>query len=159
MGCGKMSHLGCGAGACLRQYAAFTGGGVRRTIGSGLRSRRIALRNPPSRHLRNPASGERNLHSAVCADLYCTAPVTVAFPGKFACPGLVAPVLPRQDSRPGGYPLVPGCSTTMTPSTAKISAATPWISGNGSILVMRSPNSTAGTLAIIMPSVVPATTA
>jgi hypothetical protein len=56
------------------------------------------------------------------------------------------------------YPVALEFIRVIIPSTTKINAATPWINGSGSFLVMRSPNSTTGTLAIIMPSVVPATT-
>ena len=49
-------------------------------------------------------------------------------------------------------------NSASTPSTAKISAATPRRSGIESFLAKVSPNNTAGTSAISMPSVVPATT-
>lgn len=53
----------------------------------------------------------------------------------------------------------PTFNSVSTPSTAKISAATPCTSVIGTLRARRSPRNTAGTLASIMPSVVPATTA
>ena len=54
---------------------------------------------------------------------------------------------------------MPTLSNVSTPSTAKISAAMPCTSVIDTFFATTSPSSTAGPLAIIMPSVVPATTA
>lgn len=68
---------------------------------------------------------------------------------------------PRGDRKPGASKprFWPAPSSVATPSTRKISAASPCTSFSGTRPAMRSPKYTAGTFASIMPSVVPATTA
>ncbi len=66
--------------------------------------------------------------------------------------------LPASSTRDGYQNNLPTFISVSTPSTAKIAAAMPCTSVIDTFFATTSPSSTAGTLAIIMPSVVPATT-
>ena len=71
----------------------------------------------------------------------------------------LARYLRRTAAPPEAQNSFPTFSSVSTPSTAKIAAAMPCTRRIGTFFATTSPSSTAGTLAIIMPSVVPATTA